>query len=99
MRTRTRSRCSTECISCCFVFQAEDGIRDLSVTGVQTCALPISCSGDIPELLARRLRAPRANEGHVSQQFGNVARARGDLPAALVKMRPVSVDLELIEAR
>src|SRR5258706_6912293 len=25
-----------------FVFQAEDGIRDWSVTGVQTCALPIS---------------------------------------------------------
>src|SRR2546421_8969504 len=31
--------------SCCFFFffQAEDGIRDLIVTGVQTCALPI-CS-------------------------------------------------------
>src|SRR5206468_9408375 len=27
-----------------FFFQAEDGIRDLIVTGVQTCALPI-CSG------------------------------------------------------
>ena len=26
-----------------FFFQAEDGIRDWSVTGVQTCALPISC--------------------------------------------------------
>src|SRR5256886_5695228 len=24
----------------CFFFQAEDGIRDLTVTGVQTCALP-----------------------------------------------------------
>src|SRR3989475_13276794 len=30
----------------CFVFfQAEDGIRDLTVTGVQTCALPIFCVG------------------------------------------------------
>src|SRR5437016_11173323 len=34
------------CLSCCFFlcfffFQAEDGIRDWSVTGVQTCALPI----------------------------------------------------------
>src|SRR2546430_3327357 len=27
-----------------FFFQAEDGIRDLTVTGVQTCALPISFS-------------------------------------------------------
>src|SRR5437879_9822801 len=28
-----------------FFFQAEDGIRDTSVTGVQTCALPIFSSG------------------------------------------------------
>src|SRR2546427_11075303 len=28
-----------------FFFQAEDGIRDLTVTGVQTCALPISLAG------------------------------------------------------
>src|SRR5216683_4045777 len=28
-----------------FFFQAEDGIRDLIVTGVQTCALPISIAG------------------------------------------------------
>src|SRR5207237_5524811 len=27
---------------CFFFFQAEDGIRDSSVTGVKTCALPIS---------------------------------------------------------
>src|SRR2546422_6294317 len=26
---------------CFFFFQAEDGIRDVAVTGVQTCALPI----------------------------------------------------------
>src|SRR5436309_11595732 len=29
-----------------FFFQAEDGIRDFHVTGVQTCALPISRWGD-----------------------------------------------------
>src|SRR5690554_6977898 len=28
-----------------FFFQAEDGIRDADVTGVQTCALPISDAG------------------------------------------------------
>src|SRR6266446_4822303 len=28
-----------------FFFQAEDGIRDYKVTGVQTCALPISAAG------------------------------------------------------
>src|SRR5204863_6700904 len=30
-----------------FFFQAEDGIRDLYVTGVQTCALPISPTGTL----------------------------------------------------
>src|SRR5690625_6984733 len=30
---------------CVFFFQAEDGIRDGHVTGVQTCALPISAAG------------------------------------------------------
>src|SRR2546430_5160960 len=45
-----------------FFFQAEDGIRDLTVTGVQTCALPIfgSTEGMQPlELrpLARRTMA------------------------------------------
>src|SRR5690349_21985285 len=33
-----------------FFFQAEDGIRDLYVTGVQTCALPISCEIPLLEL-------------------------------------------------
>src|SRR2546430_9467897 len=32
----------------CFFFQAEDGIRDLTVTGVQTCALPIYSSSPKP---------------------------------------------------
>src|SRR5256884_1505437 len=31
-----------ECEVVFFFFQAEDGIRDVAVTGVQTCALPIS---------------------------------------------------------
>src|SRR5437762_8896510 len=33
----------------CFFFQAEDGIRDTSVTGVQTCALPISAAAEWPD--------------------------------------------------
>src|SRR6266436_3774850 len=42
-----------------FFFQAEDGIRDVAVTGVQTCALPISFSTS--SLLANKfapLRSP-----------------------------------------
>src|SRR2546422_4057903 len=33
-----------------FFFQAEDGIRDVAVTGVQTCALPILPDMDIWDL-------------------------------------------------
>src|SRR2546430_3095027 len=42
-----------------FFFQAEDGIRDLTVTGVQTCALPISPprGAERPVNVARRPRA------------------------------------------
>src|SRR5438876_8877478 len=38
-----------------FFFQAEDGIRDGRVTGVQTCALPISLGPDRPLREAVRL--------------------------------------------
>src|SRR5204862_733570 len=45
-----------------FFFQAEDGIRDLYVTGVQTCALPISGRSESPRgsVLRARLPPPRA---------------------------------------
>src|SRR5690606_40584093 len=33
-----------------FFFQAEDGIRDFHVTGVQTCALPIFCPASVWKL-------------------------------------------------
>src|SRR2546430_8442715 len=39
-----------------FFFQAEDGIRDLTVTGVQTCALPICSLAAL--VLAWSLRSP-----------------------------------------
>src|SRR2546427_6824804 len=38
-----------------FFFQAEDGIRDLTVTGVQTCALPIYVRGLRGRFSIRRL--------------------------------------------
>src|SRR2546430_4403883 len=43
MRSRRggSSCCWTAVLVWVFFFQAEDGIRDLTVTGVQTCALPI----------------------------------------------------------
>src|SRR5690606_40795716 len=41
-----------------FFFQAEDGIRDFHVTGVQTCALPISTRSK------QALRTPRPRSEH-----------------------------------
>src|SRR5437588_4716271 len=49
---------------CCFFFQAEDGIRDHCVTGVQTCALPILH-------LASTLSAAPAGTQRGSKMFGN----------------------------
>src|SRR5207248_6215246 len=40
-----------------FFFQAEDGIRDRTVTGVQTCALPISDVDALRALSSAELRA------------------------------------------
>src|SRR5437762_7321368 len=42
MAPRGNSRAASHSCVVVFFFQAEDGIRDTSVTGVQTCALPIS---------------------------------------------------------
>src|SRR3989475_9625288 len=58
-----------------FFFQAEDGIRDLTVTGVQTCALPILLVvGEAIEtgrgLFRHRRRAHRAGAGGPARQIG-----------------------------
>src|SRR5947209_10748027 len=55
----------------CFFFQAEDGIRDIGVTGVQTCALPISPTRDpfgkaFDAMLAERLQ----DAGEFYERFG-----------------------------
>src|SRR5207248_3622086 len=42
-----------------FFFQAEDGIRDRTVTGVQTCALPISAMSGAPHFVAAFVTAGR----------------------------------------
>src|SRR5689334_24489751 len=44
---------------CVFFFQAEDGIRDGTVTGVQTCALPICASTALPPRIGRAIGSSR----------------------------------------
>src|SRR5256885_7285814 len=74
-----------------FFFQAEDGIRDYKVTGVQTCALPIS-ELSLPVETGRgdpRVRQPEQRDvvEHVvpRQPFSDpVEAARNELEAACV---------------
>src|SRR5207302_6531449 len=50
---RSSSFCPSSVVFCCFFFfQAEDGIRDFHVTGVQTCALPISANQLVVDRIA-----------------------------------------------
>src|SRR5690349_23939532 len=62
-----------------FFFQAEDGIRDLYVTGVQTCALPISLpalTSDLQGGAGAELGDLKSMLAKVDWNAGNVARGR-----------------------
>src|SRR5688500_19073323 len=61
-----------------FFFQAEDGIRDYKVTGVQTCALPISHCSRIASRARSRDAAttssiawPRSEERRVGKEWSS----------------------------
>src|SRR5256885_2329941 len=70
-----------------FFFQAEDGIRDYKVTGVQTCALPILlCGGVEPEI-----RHAAGHDGSVDGAGGPASRHRGVRRSAVP---PASADLQ-----
>src|SRR5206468_4646008 len=56
-----------------FFFQAEDGIRDLIVTGVQTCALPISHN-----------LFPKKDDKDLSQIYNRLAKEGAKLRLGLV---------------
>src|ERR1039457_6141420 len=66
-----------------FFFQAEDGIRVYKVTGVQTCALPISQMAALlldpqpGERVLDACAAPGGKATHLAQLMGN----QGELPA------------------
>src|SRR2546429_4518169 len=70
-----------------FFFQAEDGIRDVAVTGVQTCALPISAGLEVVDTL----RSEPALEGYhllpavrgdLLDKLGRFAEARAEFERA-----------------
>src|SRR5260370_41392733 len=53
-----------------FFFQAEDGIRDSSVTGVQTCALPISSLWSVACII-ERVQVACIAEGRGAQPYAD----------------------------
>src|SRR5437588_3091795 len=66
-----------------FFFQAEDGIRDHCVTGVQTCALPILANSELWSIFdARRVKAPELKglDAFVNGLTGYVRNRRPVLP-------------------
>src|SRR5438309_5257928 len=81
-----------ECFFFFFFFQAEDGIRDGTVTGVQTCAPPISepdidvggaaAAGRMRHLRQRQRRAdPEAEKGVVAGGIGHADAVKMKCPA------------------
>src|SRR5256885_4010208 len=62
---------------CFFFFQAEDGIRDYKVTGVQTCALPICGMRGVPQ---NSLCASRAAQTTAASQMTKQACPSAGLP-------------------
>src|SRR2546421_5928845 len=61
-----------------FFFQAEDGIRDLIVTGVQTCALPIWAVH--PSIIVLRAAVRQGPDGLRGRTFRTYQRPREKKP-------------------
>src|SRR2546425_7865774 len=66
-----------------FFFQAEDGIRDKLVTGVQTCALPILRWGATAQRASTAIPAPPLTSSRIASVNGTAETRRGVTPAGL----------------
>src|SRR6266851_1697506 len=82
-----------EPLRCFFFFQAEDGIRDRDVTGVQTCALPISEKQGIHKVI---LDVRECGRGPVSEA---ISTARLFVPSGTVTtLRGQTVSTQVFSA-
>src|SRR2546425_6796088 len=75
-----------------FFFQAEDGIRDKLVTGVQTCALPILAVQERRGAGSPDLASTLTNLGVVARKQGDLAAAREYYRRALVVRERLAPD-------
>src|SRR6266436_10147680 len=72
-----------------FFFQAEDGIRDVAVTGVQTCALPISPASAQSPQVRTCSRMDLAQQRRIRADWTPATRAPGRrLPLLPLPARP-----------
>src|SRR5688572_15526287 len=86
-----------------FFFQAEDGIRDLTVTGVQTCALPISSStaghaGATCWFMSMSFRGPSANSHASPAAISTTMKTRmviKTLRKPPIRSSPLSLSMQL----
>src|SRR5215475_14864084 len=79
-----------------FFFQAEDGIRDFHVTGVQTCALPISLAREMLALAGIEADPARAlADGRALAKYREMIAAQGGDPDAAL---PAAEHVELVPA-
>src|SRR5699024_11356072 len=67
----------------CVFFQAEDGIRDRNVTGVQTCALPILQGNPLPARMLDLLNTERSSGINTDTLIVLRVPKNGDEPTAV----------------
>src|SRR5256886_17217163 len=91
------------CIFLFFFFQAEDGIRDLTVTGVQTCALPISgLNGAVPEKAGDQEKLGKALETCLREalaKLDEMRRAEGKHLVAELRQRLARIGGQVEQVR
>src|SRR3712207_7738331 len=74
-------------------FQAEDGIRDIGVTGVQTCALPISARCENLSTGETDASSSKEKRSRLSRTFMSLPSAKRRLPWRKAPSRPSAESL------
>ena len=78
----------------CFCFQAEDGIRDRLVTGVQTCALPILSGGTAKMVASPKPMVPIFSFTSSLQRARLLNLVRGAVPFLVEEDRHLLLHIE-----
>src|SRR3712207_8132552 len=82
-----------------FFFQAEDGIRDIGVTGVQTCALPISIVAAVAAAQEAVLRDDPQALRHILDEVAAVLRTVSRRSLPLIDPRPLRDRKSVVEGK